>query len=380
MQDYMMEEEHVMFRDAVRTFMQQEIEPHYEAWEKAGQVPREIWRKAGELGMLSIYIPEEYGGMGMDDYRYNAIVSEELARVNGTGPGFAIQNDIVVPYLLEYCNEEQKQKYLPKVASGEWIGALGMSEPAAGSDLKGLKTTAIKQDDHYLLNGSKTFISNGIMCDFVVLAVKTQPELGSKGFAIFIVDRGMEGFSNGENLDKIGMKGQDTAELFFDNVKVPFENLLGQDGNGFYYLMHNLPQERLSIAVTGMGAMEATLEQNIQYCKDRQAFGKPIGFFQNSRFKLAELQTELLIARTFVDKCIEELNAKTLTAEKAAMAKYWVTDLQCKLIDDCLQLHGGYGYMNEYKVARAWRDARVQKIYGGTNEIMKEIIGRSMGF
>ncbi len=380
MQDYMMEEEHVMFRDAVRAFMQKEIEPHYEAWEKAGQVPREVWRKAGELGILSIYIPEEYGGMGLDDYRYNAIVSEELARVNGTGPGFAIQNDIVVPYLLEYCNEEQKQKYLPKVASGEWIGALGMSEPAAGSDLKGLKTTAIKQDDHYLLNGSKTFISNGIMCDFVVLAVKTQPELGSKGFAIFIVDRGMEGFSNGENLDKIGMKGQDTAELFFDNVKVPFENLLGQDGKGFYYLMHNLPQERLSIAVTGMGAMEATLEQTIQYCKDRQAFGRPIGSFQNSRFKLAELQTELTIARTFVDKCIEELNAKTLTAEKAAMAKYWVSDLQCKLIDDCLQLHGGYGYMNEYKVARAWRDARVQKIYGGTNEIMKEIIGRSMGF
>lgn len=380
MQDYMLEEEHVMFRDAVRAFMQKEIEPHYEAWEKAGQVPREVWKKAGELGLLSIYIPEEYGGMGLDDYRYNAIVSEELARVNGTGPGFAIQNDIVVPYLLEYCTEEQKQKYLPKVASGEWIGALGMSEPAAGSDLKGLKTTAIKKDDHYLLNGSKTFISNGIMCDFVVLAVKTQPELGSKGFAIFIVDRELEGFTNGENLDKIGMKGQDTAELFFDNVKVPFENLLGQDGKGFYYLMHNLPQERLSIAVTGMGAMEATLEQTIQYCKDRQAFGRSIGSFQNSRFKLAELQTELIIARTFVDKCIEELNAKTLTAEKAAMAKYWVSDLQCKLIDDCLQLHGGYGYMNEYKVARAWRDARVQKIYGGTNEIMKEIIGRSMGF
>ena len=380
MQDYMMEEEHIMFRDAVRTFMQQEIEPHYEAWEKAGQVPRDIWRKAGELGLLSIYIPEEYGGMGLDDYRYNAIVSEELARVNGTGPGFAIQNDIVVPYLLEYCNEEQKQKYLPKVASGEWIGALGMSEPAAGSDLKGLKTTAIKKDDHYLLNGSKTFISNGIMCDFVVLAVKTQPELGSKGFAIFVVDRGMEGFTNGENLDKIGMKGQDTAELFFDNVKVPFENLLGEDGKGFYYLMHNLPQERLSIAVTGMGAMEATLEQTIQYCKDRTAFGKQIGSFQNSRFMLAEMQTELTIARTFVDRCIVELNEKTLTAEKAAMAKYWVSDLQCKLIDNCLQLHGGYGYMNEYKVARAWRDARVQKIYGGTNEIMKEIIGRSMGF
>ncbi len=380
MQDYMLTEDHVMFRDAVRDFMEKEVEPHYEEWEKAGEVSREVWRKAGEMGILSIYIPEEYGGMGLDDYRYNAIISEELARVNGTAPGFAIQNDIVTPYLLAYCNEDQKKKYLPKLATGEWIGALGMSEPAAGSDLKGLKTTAIKKDDHYLLNGSKTFISNGIMCDFVVLAVKTQPELGSKGFAIFIVDRGMEGFTNGKNLDKIGMKGQDTAELFFDNVKVPFENLLGEDGKGFYYLMHNLPQERLSIAVTGMGAMEATLEQTIQYCKDRTAFGKQIGSFQNSRFLLAEMQTELTIARTFVDRCIEELNAKTLTAEKAAMAKYWVSDLQCKLIDNCLQLHGGYGYMNEYKVARAWRDARVQKIYGGTNEIMKEIIGRSMGF
>jgi len=380
MQDYMLTEDHVMFRDAVRDFMEKEVAPHYEKWEKDGQVSREVWRKAGEMGILSIYIPEEYGGMGLDDYRYNAIISEELARVNGTAPGFAIQNDIVTPYLLEYANEEQKKKYLPKLASGEWIGALGMSEPAAGSDLKGLKTTAIKKDDHYLLNGSKTFISNGIMCDFVVLAVKTNPELGSKGFAIFIVDRTLEGFTNGANLDKIGMKGQDTAELFFDNVKVPFENLLGQDGKGFYYLMHNLPQERLSIAVTGMGAMEATLEQTIQYCKDRKAFGKQIGSFQNSRFMLAEMQTELTIARTFVDRCIEELNAKTLTAEKAAMAKYWVSDLQCKLIDNCLQLHGGYGYMNEYNVARAWRDARVQKIYGGTNEIMKEIIGRSMGF
>lgn len=380
MQEYLLEEEHIMFRDAVRDFMEKEVEPHYEEWEKAGQVSREVWRKAGEMGILSIFIPEEYGGMGLNDYRYNAIISEELARVNGTGPGFAIQNDIVVPYLLEYCTEEQKKKFLPKIASGEWIGALGMSEPAAGSDLKGLKTTAIKNGDHYILNGSKTFISNGIMCDFVVLAVKTQPELGSKGFALMLAERGMEGFSNGANLDKIGMKGQDTAELFFDNVKVPVENLLGQDGKGFYYLMHNLPQERLSIAITAMGAMEATLEQTIQYCKDRTAFGKPIGSFQNSRFVLAEMKTELTIARTFVDQCIMELNEGKLTAEKASMAKYWVSDLQCKLIDQCLQLHGGYGYMNEYKVARAWRDARVQKIYGGTNEIMKEIIGRSMGF
>lgn len=380
MQKYLLEEEHIMFQEAVRTFMEKEVQPHYEAWEKAGQVSREVWKKAGELGILSVYIPEEYGGMGIDDYRYNAIVSEELARVNGTGPGFAIQNDIVVPYLLAYATEEQKKKYLPKIASGEWIGALGMSEPAAGSDLQGMRTVAVKKDDHYVLNGSKTFISNGIMCDFMVTAVRTNPEAGSKGFAIFIIDRGMEGFSNGKNLDKIGMKGQDTAELFFDNVKVPFENVLGEDGQGFYYLMHNLPQERLSIAVTAIASAEAELEATIQYCRERQAFGKQIGKFQWNRFKLAEMQTEVMIGRTFVDKCIEELNAKTLTAEKAAMAKYWISDLQCSVIDQCLQLHGGYGYMNEYRVARAYRDARVQKIYGGTNEIMKEIIGRSMGF
>lgn len=380
MQKYLLEEEHIMFQEAVRTFMEKEVQPHYEAWEKAGQVSREVWRKAGELGILSVFIPEEYGGMGLDDYRYNAIVSEELARVNGTGPGFAIQNDIVVPYLLAYANEEQKKKFLPKIAAGEWIGALGMSEPAAGSDLQGMRSVAMKKDDHYVLNGSKTFISNGIMCDFMVTAVRTNPEAGSKGFAIFLVERGMEGFSNGKNLDKIGMKGQDTAELFFDNVKVPFDNVLGEDGKGFYYLMHNLPQERLSIAVTAIASAEAELEATIQYCRERQAFGKQIGKFQWNRFKLAEMQTEVMIGRTFVDKCIEELNAKTLTAEKAAMAKYWISDLQCKIIDQCLQLHGGYGYMNEYRIARAYRDARVQPIYGGTNEIMKEIIGRSMGF
>ena len=299
MQEHLLEEEHIMFRDAVRAFMEKEIEPHYEAWEKAGEVPRDIWLKAGELGILSTEIPEEYGGLGVKDYRYNAIVSEELARVNGFAAGFCIQNDIVVPYLLTYCTEEQKQKYLPKVARGEWIGALGMSEPAAGSDLQGLRTTAIKTGDHYVLNGSKTFISNGIMCDFVVLAVKTNPELGSKGFAIFIIDRDMEGFTNGSNLDKIGMKGQDTAELFFDNVKVPVGNLLGEDGQGFYYLMHNLPQERLSIAVTGVAHAEAALEWTIQYCKDRTAFGKKIGSFQNSRFLLAEMKTETTIAPVF---------------------------------------------------------------------------------
>ncbi len=380
MQEKYLTEEHIMFRDAIRAFMEQEIEPHYEKWEKAGQVPRELWLKAGEMGILSTMIPEEYGGLGLEDYRYNAIIAEELARVNATGPGFAIQNDIVVPYLLRYLTDEQKKRILPKVATGEWIGALGMSEPAAGSDLQRLKTNAIKSGDHYILNGSKTFISNGMMCDFVVLAVKTNPELGAKGMSMLIAERTMEGFSNGENLDKIGLKGQDTAELFFDNVKIPEENILGEAGHGFYYLMNNLPQERLSIAITGVANAEAALEWTIQYCKERIAFGKQIGSFQHSRFKLAEMHTELTIARSFVDECIMQLNEKTLTAEKAAMAKYWVSDLQCKVIDNCLQLHGGYGYMNEYKIARAFRDSRVQKIYGGTNEIMKEIIGRSMGF
>jgi len=317
--------------------------------------------------------------LGLNDYRYLAIVQEEMGYNNLSSTGFAIQNDIVVPYLLKYCTEAQKQKFLPKIAAGEWIGALAMSEPAAGSDLQGLKSVAIKKDDHYLLNGSKTFISNGIMCDFAVTAVKTNPEAGSKGFAILLLESTMEGFTKGTNLDKIGMKGQDTAELFFDNVKVPFENLLGEDGKGFYYLMHNLPQERLSIAISAIGNLEGMLEWTTQYCKDRKAFGKAIGSFQNSRFLLAEMKTEITIARTFVDQCIMELTEGTLTAEKAAMAKYWLSDLQCKVADQCLQLHGGYGYMNEYKIAKAWRDSRVQRIYGGTNEIMKEIIGRSMG-
>ncbi len=380
MQEHLLEEEHIMFRDAVREFCKKEIEPHYERWEKAGQVDRELWVKAAELGMTSIFIPEEYGGMGLNDYRYNAIISEEMARVNGTGPGIGIQNDIVTPYLLTYLNDEQKKRVLPKVASGEWIGALAMTEPVAGSDLQSIRTTCVKKGDHYIMNGSKTFISNGIMCDFAVTAVKTDPELGHKGMSMVLAERTFEGFSSGKNLDKIGMKGQDTAELFFDNMKLPVENILGDEGKGFYYLMNNLPQERMSIAISGCANAEAVLEWTMQYCHDRKAFGKEIGKFQNTRFKLAEMKTELTIARTFVDACILELNAKTLTPEKAAMAKYWVSDLQCKVCDECLQLHGGYGYMNEYAVARAYRDARVQRIYGGTNEIMKEIIGRAMGF
>ena len=374
------EEEHHMFRESIREFLKKEAEPHYAKWEKQGMVERELWQKAAELGALSLDIPEEYGGLGLNDYRYNAIVGEELAFANATAPGFSIQNDIVIPYLITYCNEQQKAKFLPKMASGEWIGALAMTEPVAGSDLRSIRSFAEKKEDHYLLNGSKTFIGNGILADVVVTFVRTSREPGSKSFSLFILERGMEGFSRGNNLDKIGLKGQDTAELFFDNVEIPFDNLLGDEGQGFFYLMHNLPQERLGVAVGGLATAENVLNETIQYCKDRKAFGKSIGQFQNSRFKLAEMKTELTIARTFVDDCIWELTQKELSPEKAAMAKYWISDLQCKVIDECLQLHGGYGYMNEFTVARAWRDARVQRIYAGSNEIMKEIIGRSMGF
>ncbi len=368
-----------MFQDSVREFVKKELVPYESQWEKDGQVSREVWKKAAELGILGIDIPEEYGGLGLFDHRYNAILMYEMARANVSGPGFGTQNEIVVPYLNHYGTHEQKAKFLTKMASGDWIGSLGMTEPAAGSDLKGIRTVAQNKDDHFLVNGSKVFISNGIMCDFTIAAVKTNPELGAKVFALLLIESTFDGFTKGKNLNKIGLKGQDTSELFFDNVKVPEENLLGEDGKGFYYMMHNLPQERLSIALGAIGAMEGILEDTIQYCKDRQAFGKSIGNFQNTRFKLAEMKTEVTIAKTFVDQCTLELMEKKLTAEKAAMAKYWVSDLQCKVMDECLQLHGGYGYINDYPVAKAYRDARVQRIYGGTNEIMKEIIGRSLG-
>ncbi|MEZ4888676.1 MAG: acyl-CoA dehydrogenase family protein [Chitinophagales bacterium] len=380
MQKYLLEEEHLMFQEAVRDFMKKEVEPFNEEWEKQGQVSRELWLKAGAQGMLCIDFPEEYGGLGIKDFRYNTIVSEELSRVAASGPGFTLQNDVMAPYFIEYFTDAQKEKYMSKIAGGEIITAIAMTEPGTGSDLANIKTTAVKKEGYYVLNGAKTFITNGIMSDLVVVVAKTNPELKHKGISLLLVERGMKGFVRGKNLDKIGLKGQDTAELFFENVEVPVENLLGQEGRGFYYLMHNLPQERLSIAVSGIASAEMALEWTVQYCKEREAFGRPIGSFQNSRFKLAEMQTEITIGRTFVDKCIEELNAGVLTAEKAAMAKYWITDLQGKVIDQCLQLHGGYGYMREFPIARAFTDARVQRIYGGTNEIMKEIIGRSMGF
>lgn len=380
MQKHLLEEEHLMFQEAFRTFIEKEVTPYHTQWEKDGQVSRDIWLKAGANGFLCMDLPEEYGGLGLKDFRYNAIIVEEMSRAGAHGPGFVLQNDVMAPYFTTYFNEEQKQRWMPGLIKGEIISAIAMTEPGTGSDLGNVKTIAIKNGDHYIVNGAKTFITNGILSDLIIVVAKTNPEETHKGISLLVVERGMEGFSRGNNLEKIGMSAQDTAELFFDNVKVPAKNLLGQEGRGFYYLMHNLAQERLSIAVAAIAAAEKVLETTIQYCKDRTAFGRPIGKFQNTRFKLAEMKTETTIARTFVDLCIHKLVAGTLTAEEAAMAKYWVSDLQCKVADECLQLHGGYGYMKEYEVARAFINGRVQRIYGGTNEIMKEIIGKSMGF
>ncbi|GAA4580876.1 acyl-CoA dehydrogenase family protein [Planotetraspora phitsanulokensis] len=375
------DEEHLLFRETVREFLTREVVPHHAQWEKDGIVPREVWKKAGELGMFGFSVPEEFGGAGITDFRYNAVVLEEITRIGATGLGFSLHNDVMAPYFVDLTNDEQKQRWLPGFASGELITAIAMTEPGAGSDLQGIRTTALREGDHYVVNGQKTFITNGINSDLVVVVAKTDPAAGARGTTLLVVERGMEGFSRGRNLEKIGMHAQDTAELFFENVRVPVANRLGdEDGQGFVQLMHNLPQERLSIAVGGVAAAESVLETTIEYCRNRKAFGKNIGQFQNTRFLLAELATEVEIARHYVDKCIVALNAGELTAVDAAKAKWWTTELQTKVIDRCLQLHGGYGYMLEYPVAKAWLDSRVQTIYGGTTEIMKEIIGRSFGF
>ncbi|MEU7838115.1 MULTISPECIES: acyl-CoA dehydrogenase family protein [unclassified Nonomuraea] len=375
------DEEHLLFQETVREFMAREVVPHHGQWEKDGIVPRDVWKKAGEIGLFGFSVPEEYGGAGVTDFRFNAVIVEEIIRHGASGLGFGLHNDIMAPYLVDLTDEEQKRRWLPGFVSGELITAIGMTEPGAGSDLQGVRTTAVLDGDHYLVNGQKTFITNGINADLVVVVAKTDPAGGARGTTLLVVERGMEGFGRGRNLDKIGMKAQDTAELFFENVRVPVANRLGaEEGQGFFQLMNNLPQERLSIAVAAVAAAETVLEQTIEYCKSRQAFGRNIGSFQNTRFVLAELATETEIARHYVDKCIRALNAKELTVVDAAKAKWWTTELQNKVIDRCLQLHGGYGYMMEYPVAKAWIDSRVQSIYGGTTEIMKEIIGRSFGF
>jgi alkylation response protein AidB-like acyl-CoA dehydrogenase len=374
-------EEHNLFRDAFKHFLVKEVVPYYPQWEKDGIVSREMWLKAGQQGFLGLAVPEAYGGIGVNDFRYSAIMAEESARAGVVSAGMVIglHNDIILPYFIAYASKEQKQRWLPGMCSGELITAIAMTEPDTGSDLAAIRTTAERHGEYYILNGQKTFISNGIISDIVIVVAKTNPALRHKGISLLVVERNMEGFKRGRKLDKVGLKAQDTAELSFEDVKVPLTNLLGEEGKGFSYLMRQLAQERLSVGVSAVAACETALEITLEYCKERTAFGQPIGSFQNSRFKLAEMKTEIEIARVFVDRCIEELNDGNLTPETAAMAKWWTSDLQKRVVDQCVQLHGGYGYMLEYPIARAYLDARVQSIYAGTNEIMKEIIGRSMG-
>jgi acyl-CoA dehydrogenase len=370
--------EHETFRASVARFMKQEVEPNDERWQEQGYADREVWRKAGANGFLCMSMPEEYGGAGADKL-YSMVLIEEQARANNSTLGWGLHSEIVAPYLLNYGSEALKRKYLPKMASGEMIGAIAMSEPGAGSDLQAVKTSAIRKGERYVVNGSKTFITNGWNCDLVIVVAKTDPAKGAKGTSLVVVDTSMKGFTKGKRLKKMGLKGQDTAELFFDEVEVPAENLLGQENNGFIYLMQELPWERMQIAIAAVAKAEAAIGWTIDYVKQRKAFGQPVSSFQTTRFKLAELATETQVARVFVDRCMELLLQKKLDTATASMAKYWTTDIEGKVIDECVQLHGGYGYMWEYPIARAYVDARVQRIYGGTNEIMKELITRSIG-
>jgi alkylation response protein AidB-like acyl-CoA dehydrogenase len=370
--------EHLMFRDSYRKFLDHWVAPNHDKWEDQHIVDREVWREAGKQGFLGMDVPEQYGGGGVKDFRYNAVLTEESTRGGYTGLGFVLQNDVIGPYLMGLATKEQKQRWLPGFVSGEIITAIAMTEPGAGSDLQGVKTHAVKDGSDWIINGSKTFITNGINSDLVIVVVRTEGERGSRSFSLLVVERGMPGFERGRTLDKIGMAAQDTAELSFADVRVPATNLLGEEGNGFMHLMTNLPQERLSIAVGAAAGMEQCLQTTIDYVRERQAFGSPIGALQNTRFVLAELATKTTAVRVFVDRCIELLNQDTLTGQEAAMAKLWSTEEYVDLVNRCLQLHGGYGYMKEYPIAKAYLDARVTTIFGGTSEIMKEIIGRGL--
>jgi acyl-CoA dehydrogenase len=369
--------EHEQFRDAVRSFAESEIVPHLMRWDENGAVDRDLWRQCGELGFLCPAIPADYGGAGSDRL-YSMILLEELAPLGGLGISLAMHSDIVAPYLVEFATEGVKRSYLPRMATGELIGALAMSEPAAGSDVKAIRTTALRSGDDYVLNGSKIFISNGTECGLVVVVAKTDPKAQAKGISLFVVDATMPGFEKGRRLKKIGLKAQDTGELFFNDVRVPATHLLGAENQGFQYLMRELPWERLQLAIAAVASAAAALELTIDYTRTRQAFGRPVLDFQNTRFTLAQLASELQIAQVFVDRCMQLLVDGQLDPVTAAMAKYWCTDLQCKVVDECLQLHGGYGYMQEYAISRAYVDARAQRIYGGTNEIMKDIISRTL--
>jgi len=370
--------EHETFRDSVRRFLEAEVKPFDERWQEQGFVDKSVWRKAGENGFLCMSMPEAYGGSGADKL-YSMVLIEEQARINNSSLGWGLHSEIVAPYLLNYGAEALRRKYLPRMASGEMVGAIAMSEPGAGSDLQSVKTTALRKGGGYVVDGSKTFITNGWNCDLVVVVAKTDPAKGAKGTSLVVVDTSMQGFSKGKRLKKMGLKGQDTAELFFDGVEVPAENLLGQENNGFIYLMQELPWERMQIAIAAAAKSEAALGWTIDYVNQRKAFGKPVAGFQNTRFKLAELATEVQVMRVFVDRCMALLMEGKLDTATASMAKLWASDMEGKVIDECLQLHGGYGFMWEFPIAQAYVDARVQRIYGGTNEIMKEVISRSLG-
>lgn len=380
MQRSLYDKEHELYRESVRAFLEREVAPHQEQWDRDRMIDRTVFARAAKSGIYALEVPEEYGGAGSSDYRYRMIVCEEIARINALSFGLtvALQDDLVLHYLTDLMNEEQKNRWLPGFASGDVIGALAMTEPGAGSDLQGIKTSARKDGDDWILNGQKTFISSGIMADLVIVAARTNPEAGSRGFSLFLVERDMPGFIRGRKLEKMGLPGQDTAELFFEDVRLPAENLLGTEGRGLQHLMSHLPRERLGVSATAIATARAIFEMTREYCMQRVAFGKPISSLQHVRFELAEMSTEIDIAEAYVDKSVVEYNAGRLTPTDAAKGKWFVSELQKRVLDRCLQLHGGYGYMMEYPVARAYVDTRIQTIYGGTTEIMKELIGREL--
>src|SRR5690242_11085107 len=372
-------EEHEAFRDMVRAFIAKEITPHHAQWERDKIVSRDAWLAAGRAGLLGIHLEEKYGGGGQPDYRFYVILNEELARAGASGPMFQLHNDMIGPYLDRLCTPEQRERWFPGYCSGELIAAIAMTEPGAGSDLQGIRTTAVRDGDHYILNGQKTFITNGQLADLVIVVARTNPEAGHRGISLLAVERGMPGFDRGRNLDKIGMHAQDTSELFFTDVRVPAANLLGEEGTGFMSLMQNLPRERVTIGVYALAVAEQAYEDTLKYAKERTAFGQPIGSFQHSKFLLAEMATELAVARAFTDKAITAHANEQLTTQEASMVKWWNTELCNRVTDRCVQLHGGYGYMREFSVGRAWADSRIQSIFGGTTEIQKEIIARGLG-
>ena len=372
--------DHEAFGEAFRAFVDKAVVPNYMAWERAGISPREVFTEAGKSGFLGMAVPEEYGGGGVDDFRFNQILDEQVAvaGITGSGLGITLHNDTCLPYVLSYCKDEQKQRWLPGIVSGELITAVAMTEPGAGSDLSGIRTSAKRDGENYIVNGSKTFITNGINADLVITAVRTGEDR-HKGMSLLILERGMDGFERGRNLDKLGLHSQDTAELSFTDVRVPAANLLGSEGEGFPQLVKKLPQERMSIAVSAVAESRAAFDNTLRYVQDRKAFGTTIGSFQNTKFVLAEIATEIDVAQAFIDRCVDRLNDGELDVADAAKAKWWSTELQGRVIDRCLQLHGGYGYMTEYAVSRAYADARVTRIYGGTTEIMKGVISKSLG-